>query len=213
MEKARVGIIIFSLLLAIISGIQVFNVKFTFDFEQFFPDGDEDLEFFKDFIEAFETDDNFLLIAIENKAGVFEQPFLEDFQEFSINARSLPHVVNVQSLTKIAYPVKTPFGIVTRPTIHIDQPDLYEKDKARILSDERFVNNLITEDADALIVLVKVVNNISLDAAKELMKALNTEIQQYNFDDYHYLGRPNFQKELVEMQQREIIVSAVVSGF
>ncbi|MEM6726502.1 MAG: hypothetical protein AAF598_20865, partial [Bacteroidota bacterium] len=41
-----------------------FQLRFSFDFEQFFPTGDPDLEFFLEFREKFETDDNFLMVAL-----------------------------------------------------------------------------------------------------------------------------------------------------
>ena len=211
-ENARVGIIIAFLLLAVLSAFQVPRIQFSFDFEQFFPDGDEDLEFFKTFIDHFETDDNFLLIAVENKTGVFEQEFLTDFKQLTNDIQGLPHIVGVQSLTKVSYPIVTPFGMTTIPAIHIDQPDRYARDRTKILNDDRFVHNLITEDATALVIFVKLVNNIDLEPARELMVNVTESIEQYSFDDYHYLGRPNFQKELVDMQKREIIVSAIVSG-
>lgn len=199
-------------LLAGISAFYLFHLKFNFDFEQFFPKGDPDLDFFQNFVKEFESDDNFLLIAIRRDEGVFEQDFLEKFHDFSVSTRSLPHVLESQSITKMAYPVKTPFAIVTIPTIHIDQPELYDKDKEKILNDERFVHNLISEDGKSLVVILKLINSIQLDQARELMLALDELIEGYNFDNYHYLGRPNFQKELVDMQKREITVSAIVSG-
>ena len=56
------------------------QLKFEFDFEQFFPEGDEYLAFYKDFIQDFETDNNFLLVGVENESGVFEQSFLSKLQ-------------------------------------------------------------------------------------------------------------------------------------
>jgi predicted RND superfamily exporter protein len=211
-NTTRYLIIGFFTLLAAGSVYFAFQLKFAFDFEQFFPQGDQDLEFFREFVEEFEGDDNFMLVAVERKAGVFEQKFLEDFHDFSIRTKSLPYVEESQSLTKFSYPVRTPFGITSIPAIHIDQPELYESDKEKILQDERFVYNLISPDATTLLVFMKNINSISLDQSKELMAELNKMIGEYDFDGYYYLGRPYFQKELVEMQQREIIMSAVVSG-
>lgn len=199
-------------ILAIASAFSLRQLKFSFDFEQFFPEGDEDLEFFRDFTREFEADDNFLLVAVRRADGVFERDFLERFHDFSVKARNLPHITESQSLTKFSYPVKTPFAITTVPAIHIDQPERYERDKARILNDERFVYNFISEDATTLTVFLKTVNNIQLGPAEELMAALDSLVQQYGFEEYHYLGRPYFQKELVAMQKREILVSAIVSG-
>ena len=208
MQKVRLPLIILFLLLALVSAFQITKLQFSFNFEQFFPDGDEDLKVFQQFINEFETDDNFLLVAVERREGVFEQEFLEKFHDFTLKARDLPHILDAQSLTKLSYPVKTPFGFALLPAIHLDKPALYTRDKEKVLQDERFVFNLINEDATALVLYLKVVNGIQLDAANELMTALDEQIGQYNFDAFHYLGRPYFQKELVKMQKRELIVSA-----
>ncbi|MCO6479877.1 MAG: MMPL family transporter [Phaeodactylibacter sp.] len=206
-----ISVAIFAIL-AIISAFSIRQLKFSFDFEQFFPEGDEDLEFFREFIDEFESDDNFLMVAIRREEGVFEQDFLEQFHDFSIQTRSLPHVTESQSLTKFSYPVRTPFAITTVPAIHIDQPARYARDRERILNDERFVHNFISKDAKTLTVFLKTVNSIQLEPAEELMNALDSLIRRYDFEEYHYLGRPYFQKELVAMQKREVLVSAIISG-
>ena len=63
------------------------QLKFTFYLEQFFPEGDEDLAFFQDFIKDFETDVNFLLVAVERKEGVFEKKFLEDIHDLTFEGK------------------------------------------------------------------------------------------------------------------------------
>ncbi len=204
------SIAIFSIL-GILSVFLALQLKFSFDFEQFFPTNDPDLEFFKEFIEEFETDDNFLFIAVEKKSGVFDQEFLTSFHDFALKTRNLPDIVSSQSLTKISYPVKTPFAITTVPAIHINDPSKYERDKEKILSDERFVYNLIDKEATALNVVLKTTEKMQLEASENLMDALNLLISNYDFENYHYLGRAYFQQELVKMQKREIIVSGIVS--
>ena len=192
--------------------IYVFQLKFSFDFEQFFPQGDPDLEFFRDFIEEFETDDNFLLVAVENKGGVFQKEFLEKFHDLTLKSRSLPYVTKSLSLTTFSYPLKTPFAITTIPAIHIDKPEKYEKDKKRILADERFVYNLISPDANTILVFLKTTESIKLDESEEQIIALQKLIDPYGFDEYHFLGRSYFTKELVAMQKREVLVSGMVSS-
>jgi len=189
-----------------------YHLKFEFSLEQFFPEGDEDLAFFQDFIKDFETDVNFLLVAVENKDGVFEQKFLENFHDLTLKSRSLPFIEETMSLTKVSYPLKTPFAITSTPAIHINQPDRYERDKKRILQDERFVNSLISEDAKSIVLSLKTNPTVSIQDSKILMPALDSLVQQYGFDDYHFLGAANFQKEMSDMQQREITVSTVISA-
>lgn len=196
----------------IISAFAVFNLKFAFSFDQFFPKGDDDLAFFQEFLEDFAADDNFMLIAVRRADGVFEQDFLTQFHDLTLQARELPHVTNTQSLTKFSYPIKTPFAVTTVPAIHIDQPERYARDRAKILQDERFVYNLISEDATTLVVALETTPEVGFDESAELLNAMDSLLANYNFEEYHLLGRAYFQKELVEMQQREVIRSTVISA-
>jgi hypothetical protein len=198
--------------LALISVYQVFSLKFSFNFEDFFPQGDPDLEFFERFKEKFEADDNFLLIAVENKKGVFEQDFLENFDSLGRAIRPLSVVRGVQSVTTINYPIITPFAVTQIPAIHIDDPERYERDKEVLLEDERFVGNLISEDAKSVVIFVKTTDKMFQDDAENFMDSVRLLTNSFGFDAAHYLGRANFQKELVSMQKREIIVSAAISN-
>jgi hypothetical protein len=190
----------------------VTRLQFTFDFEQFFPQGDPDWAFFKSFIEEFENDDNFLLIAVDRKDGVFDSTFLTDFHDLSVKSGNLPYVTSSTSLTKLQYPVKTPFGITTIPIIHIDNPTFYATDREKVLQDKRFVNNLISPDGQALTIVLKCVNKSTQEQAETLVGALDSLLKTYHFEDTHILGRAYFQKELVWMQRREVAVSTIIAA-
>lgn len=210
-QVRKVCIIVFSLL-AIASTVLVFDLKFSFSLEQFFPEGDEDLAFYQSFIEEFETDINFLLVAIERKEGVFDQEFLKQVDDFSLAVKDIPFVDKSESLTQLSYPLKTPFGITTIPAIHIDEPAKYEKDKFRILNDDRLVYNLISKDGTSLTVALKTTGNLSLEESQELIPLLENLLDSYHFDEYHLLGPAYFQNEMVAMQKREVTVSAIISA-
>lgn len=188
------------------------RLQFTFDFEQFFPEGDPDWAFFKDFIKEFENDDNFLLVAVNRQEGVFDSTFLADFHDLTVKSGNLPFVTSATSLTKLQYPVKTPFGITAIPIIHTDNPEFYPTDREKVLQDKRFVNNLISADGQALTIAIKTVNKSTQDQAETLMTSLDSLLKTYKFQDYHVLGRVYFQKELVWMQQREVAVSSIIAA-
>ena len=203
-------------LLTLASLFLLTRLKFTFDFEQFFPQGDPDWEFFKNHIREFESDDNFLLVAVERREGVFEQHFLEKFHEFTLKAGELPHVTSAMSLTKVQYPLKTPFGITALPAIHIEDTSYYAADRDRVLRDRRFVHNLISEDGTALTVMLKTTDRNTLEQAGVLMDSLNHLLAGYRqsgvFDEVHLLGRVYFQQEMVRMEMREVIVSTLIAA-
>lgn len=212
MKAYRLPVLISFAILTLVAIWGCFRLQFSFDFQQFFPRGDEDLAFYLEFIEDFEGDDNFMLVALEREEGVFDSTFLEQAHDFALNSRSVAHVNAAQSLTQFGYPIKTPFTITTIPAIHRDRPELYEQDKARILADERFVGNLINKDATVLVIAIKSISLINLEQSREMMAGLETLAANYDFDDVHYLGPAFFQREMVDMQIREVTVSALVSG-
>lgn len=191
---------------------EVYHLKFSFDFEQFFPEGDPDLDFFYEFIDDFETDDNFLMIALPNEETVFEQEYLDKLHAFTLAARNLPHVKKSQSLTTMDYPVKTPFGISTIPIIHRGDPSKYAADRERILQDDRFVNNLINKQTNAMTVTLRTEDALGLEACTELMQATYALLDQHGFEESHFLGRAFFTEELVRMQKREIVISTIIAG-
>ncbi len=209
----RKGILGFFAVLTILSLIGIPRLKFSFDFEQFFPQGDEDLEFFRSFTKEFETDDNFLLLAVENNPTVFDTSFLQKFHTISLDLRSLPYVKSVQGLTTMRYPVKTPFGITSIPILHLANEEKLERDKERILDDPRFVNNLINKEATALVSIIKTKGGLSVYESEKLIEELHNMMlkHQVSTDDYHALGRAYFQESLIKNQQKEVLYSSIVS--
>ena len=212
MRRYRLPVLVFFAVYAALAVYGCFRLTFSFDFQQFFPRGDEDLEFFMDFIEEFEGDDNFLLVAFEREPTVFDSTFLAEVNDFSLAVRDVPGVEGAQSLTSFGYPIKTPFAFTTVPAIHLDEPARYAADSLRIMQDERFVGNLINRRGTALVTVLKTPSLITLDQSRALMAGLDSLVATYDLPDYHYLGPAYFQKELVDMQIREVVVSAVVSG-
>lgn len=195
-----------------ISGYYATKLEFSFSFEQFFPKDDPDYRFYKEFIENFETDDNFFLIGLPNSTGIFDSVFLQKVSQATDAITDIPQVTAVQSLTNLDYPVRTPFGFMTIPALHIDEPNRYNEDKQVILEDRRLVNNLINEDATATCISLKCVENIGLDDSKVLIQRLDSILNAAGLKEKHYLGRAFFQTELVDFQTNEIRQSTIISG-
>lgn len=194
------------------------RVRFSFDLQDFFPDGDEDIRYFNEFKRNFEPDDNFLLLALRREKGVMDSLFLSDVLAFGQRVREIRGdsgqlVHSVQSLLNIEYPVKTPFAFTTIPAVHLEDTSLYANDLRRALADERTAGTLISRDGKTLIVGMKTVDNIQQPDAERLIKALHGLLAEYpRLEKYYLLGRANFQKEMVEFQEREFAVAFLVSA-
>jgi uncharacterized protein len=210
--KYRPIVIFIFVILSLFSAYYATQLKFSFSFDQFFPQGDKDLEFYQSFTKDFESDDNFLLIAIENEPTVFDSTFLANFHNLSLEVRSVPLITKVQSLTMLESPVKTPFGYSTIPIIHKELTEYYDQDRSNILSDERFVYTLIDSTATSLVIAAKTEQDLGMNDSRELTDAVDALVKKYGFEDKaHILGRAYFQRELIDFQKKEMIMAFIVS--
>ena len=85
-----------------ISGFFLYNVQnigFDYDFEAFFAENDPSTEFLAEHRERFETDNDFVFIALENEGSVFDQAFLEKTRRFVDSLAEDSLIESVQSLT------------------------------------------------------------------------------------------------------------------
>jgi predicted RND superfamily exporter protein len=182
------------------------RVVYDYDFEQFFPVGDPDLDYYKTFRERFEPDDDFVLIAIEGQPRVFERSFLERFSAFTEACTTLPHIVQSHSATNYAIP-RTRFGMIYKlPAIHIDQPELYAADSVRLMSDVRLVNGLIAKDGRSLVVALKTSGVLDQTQSEVFARALDTLVAQHGLEDAHIAGRAYYQSAFVKNEKYEFTV-------
>jgi hypothetical protein len=182
------------LFILLISGYFAFNLKniyFDYDFEAFFSEEDVETDYFEAHRKRFESDNDFIFIAIENEGSVFEQSFLENVARFVDTLEGLPFVDGVQSLTHMDDFVKTPFSpiISKRPYLSIDQPSKLSKDSVRIFERPELAGMLIREDAKALLILIKHAPFLSKQKCDLLKTELDVQLANFNFHSYKYAGR------------------------
>ena len=194
-------ILIGFIVLAIGSCFTLPNLKFSFDFSQFFPTGDEDLIFYEAFIKDFSTDDNFLLIAVENKPTVFNKSFLTKFNTLSEQSKNLPYVKQANSLTNLSYPLKTSFGYAKLPVLHWNDEKQYDIDWKKIKEDDLFINSFIDKDGKSLVLFLETEDNLNYQQSIELLTKTRALLEHNGIEDYHLMGRSFFYEALVNMQK------------
>ena len=127
-------------------GYKISDLKFDYDFEKFFPADDSDADYFYAHIDKFEYDNNFILVAIENKKGIFDISFMNEVKSLTTKLKnSLPFITGVRSITnqnEVSF-----FGInnsVERPYVDlqkwIEDSSFITKDSTRIYSSKELIN-------------------------------------------------------------------------
>jgi predicted RND superfamily exporter protein len=207
----KISIALF-LALGILSISVVPNLKFSFDFSQFFPEEDLDLTFYNEFVAEFGTDDNFLLVAVENDTGVFEKGFLNRFHSFSEESKTFSFVTERNSLSTLSYPLKTSFGYTSLPIIHLADSTQYQKDWNKIQEDKLFVNVLIDTKASSLVLALGTKDNLDDTQSKLLLNEIRASLKENNLNDFHILGRAFFYEAIVDMQKSEVIKTTIIAS-
>lgn len=210
-KKAAWLILALVTLISVIFGIFVTHLKFNYDFESFFPYKDPDLNFYKTYRQKFDADDNFFLIGLDRKAGIFHEPFLEKAAALSDSLRKLEAVTHVISPVKYKEIVIGPMGLMQIPLIHVHEPRKYHSDSVRIRQSGGFVKNLISNDGQSLMLIVNHQRLTKKPQQLELLNKVKYQLKQSGLHDYHLSGKIEVQDAFVKKMKDELIIFVSIS--
>lgn len=186
------------------------KVFFDYDFESFFPQDDAELNFYNAFREEFENDNDYLLIAIEAK-DVFDAKFLGDFQSLQENLTALELVDRVGSLLDIEEVVINPFGVNRKKLLKWEDTEQLLQSENKILSSERWKENLISQKGDFLLMIVHNKQQITKEEGDELYAEIMSILDEYQFSTVYSAGKIKAQGEFVNLLQEEFAFFLAIS--
>lgn len=170
-------------------GFQIPKTTFDYNFEEFFPAMSEDSYFFYDHRDTYGSDNDFILIAIVNEAGIFDLNFLENVNNFSKDVSKLGLVQYTRDITNeeeiLIYPGNRSSGV---PYISFEE-DKLSNDSIRIFKNRELINTLVAPDASALLVYVRHDDKLSKKKSDSLVASIYAVAENYSFDTMHYAGR------------------------
>lgn len=179
---------------------------FDYDFEALFPNENEELKHYENYRNTFEYDNEFVLIAIENKGSVFKRDFLLRVDSLYEQLQHLSGVKQVQCPTRLSeynlggiVPIKTPL-------MHIEDASRYQEDSSRIYSDPNLIGAYFAEDARSLCLLVKTEEGLSKTKSDALALKIQHCLSAFPEESVHYAGRIFAQKVYLDQLQREFIL-------
>lgn len=194
------------LLASLFFGYFLQNLSFDYDFESFFPVNDPDLDFYNEFQQNFSNQNEFILIGIENKEGIFNKDFLSRVDSLTKDLKTVDLLNRVQSPTEISQFVAGTMGGMRIPFLHIDDSARYKSDSARIYSSPDMVNSFFAENAKSLSIMLLADDVLSKEASDQMVKDIDAVLERYTFDDIHISGRIYGQDYFVNKMQKELVV-------
>ena len=110
---SKIALLVLFIITAI-SGFLASRLGFDYDFENFFPHNDPETEFFRSFRYHFESDNDYIIVAIDNETGTFNNAFLTKVDSMNRVFDALENVDTVVSPTRMTQPLRDPFAGVER---------------------------------------------------------------------------------------------------
>lgn len=199
------------LLLSVISVFKLNNLKFNYDFEAFFPNEDNELEFYNQHRKTFEYDNEFCLVGIENEKGIFDSVFLKQIDSITNLFAAVKDIRKVVSPTNLKILSFNGVSPVNQRVLHFDRPELYKDDSIQIYQSRQFVGSFFPDNAKSVSIFLKTEERLTKNDCDTLAARLESIMARFKFDDIHYVGRIFAQNVYLTNLRSEFIVFLCLS--
>jgi predicted RND superfamily exporter protein len=175
--------------------------SFDYDFEQFFPQDDPDLAFYQQFEKDFESDNDYLLIALQNENGnLITKPFLEKCDLIKDGISQLSGVDTLISILDLEMPVIGLFGISYSKVLDWENEDKLKQTSTQL---GQFKGSLISSDGKSLLFLIKNDSNLSKEQGDTLYQQIQEVFRGNEIIPKAIAGKIQTQGDFVTLMQAE----------
>lgn len=206
-KPARFTLLVIGILTAFFVWMIATRLELDYDFENFFPQDDQETQYYREFRENFETDNDFVLIGVESEAGVFNHDFLKDVDSLTRALEKVENIVAVVSPTNIKLTLVS--GSDNRPheynLLDWDKPEYYAQDSAAIYSDPRFVGTHFSTDGNSVAILAKTKQFLNKKECDQITTDLRKLVAGFDFKSTHLAGRAIGQSYYINLMMTDFI--------
>lgn len=210
-KKFAKPLFIVIVLITIALGALIPNIRFDYDFEKFFPQEDADTRYYFQHREIYQSDNDFLLIAIERKAGIFNKDFLNRVEKLKTEIEGLEHVEFVRAISSEKELFLLTGGIIGRKPYFSNDEKLLKEDSIRIYKHRELLNNLIAKDGKSLCIFVKHEDFLPGKKSSVLIEQIQQKVNKYSFEKTRIAGRTIAQKFYIGKMTSELLMFLLFS--
>lgn len=190
---------------SVLCGINIKSLKFNYDFEAFFPNEDNELEVYETHRNRFEWDNEFVLLGIENKKGIFRKDFLTKIESLTNDLKAIRYTDRVISPTNIKNVSLSGLAPIQKRLLHIEDESLYKEDSVHIYNTPELIGSFFPNDAKSLSIFIKTDEGLSKVKSDSLARNIEKAFKKYNFDEVHFVGRIVAQDVYLKNLEKEFV--------
>jgi uncharacterized protein len=184
------------------------SLKFSYDFEAFFPQDDPETDFYIQLRDRFETDNDFFIVALENDGTVFQPDFLAKVDSLSRVLASIEDVTTAIGPTQLKRVVQDPLlgQVMEVPMLRWQNPESYVTDSTELAATTGLVGWFFSSDYRSVAINIRHTQKLSKDRCDILATNIEQAVAQFDFKRTHVIGRALGQKLYVELMIHELIL-------
>lgn len=189
-------------------GYKAACIQFNYDFESFYPINDPDADYFLEHRKKYGNANDFVLIGIEQKTGIFEKTFLNKIHRLTQQLKKLPNVKQVSSPTTVYNYQRDPLmgTPIKRRYLHYQNPTYYKADSTRIYKNPELINHFFAKNGKAVNILVRHKELMASKAERKLSQQISDLLEQTSLEKYHLAGRIIGQNYYVKLLRHEVVL-------
>jgi predicted RND superfamily exporter protein len=183
-------------------------LKFSYDFEAFFPQNDPETDFYIDFRENFETDNDFFIVVLENNGSVFNADFLKKVDSLNTRLSEVNNVVAAVGPTRLTRYVRDPAlgQVMSLPVLRWRDSVNYAIDSTEIAGATGMTGYFFAADFRSLAINIRHTEKLSKQGCDQLSIDIADVVNSFGFPKTHLIGRALGQRLYVELMIRELIL-------
>ena len=214
-KRAAKNVLLFLALFTVLFGYYTIQAHVDYEFEDFFPSGSEEVEYFNNFRNNFESDNDFIMLAISNPDGVFDSLFLTQVHALNKELRKLDNVESVNGPTTLKGVGKEPLSgkLVPKKVLRSYNGESFKNDSVKIYNDPTLVPGFFSKDGKTINLVIKHKQRLGKKKCDILNSNIDKVLVKYPFESYHTIGRSIAQSYYVTLMTNELIKFTIIGAF
>ncbi len=184
--------------LTILFSSQLHKLKFNYSFNSFFPEGDDELEYYEQFIKEFGQYNDFLFIVLKSSAPL-DTSFIQKTDQLKVSLESLLQTESVISPYDLKGVQITPLSVNTYPLINRNEPPDQQK-----LKDLNLYGNFFGRDNESVMLFLRHIEFNEKKAGDLYYQEILQTIADSGFSDSIVSGKIQMQYDFTLKLENEL---------
>jgi predicted RND superfamily exporter protein len=186
-----VAILLLSLIL-VLTGLAfslASKIQFSYDFERFFPEDNEEFTFYQAYRKEFLVDVDPILVGVGLGSGLSDSVELSRLRQLTKSLKEIEGVRKLRSVTELKYPLITPFMTLRVPFIDENKKFIDSVDSTFLVNHPLLGGIFVSKDLQNACIFLEVDYDLDKASLDRIILSIDQCLSDLNYQDVQVAGR------------------------